>query len=77
LGNTGPSRSENAVIHVLRVPTVEYARRDDGVRWCFGCRARLPHALVFYKPTDPMSYYGPHASRECARCKRDRTAFPA
>lgn len=56
-------------------PTVEIAHRDAGVRWCFGCRKRLPHVDRFYDYEEP-SYYDPVWVRSCSSCKRDRTRFP-
>lgn len=64
------------MMHVLRVPIEEYGRRDDPARWCFGCRKRLPGITIFYRPVDPLSYYGPHATYECGGCHKDRRLFP-
>jgi len=67
------------LICIIPGPTVELARRDAGVRWCFGCRQHLPHADVFMadKGWDRgESYYDPTWSRQCSRCGQDRTHFP-
>lgn len=63
-------------LHILRVSTEEYRREPERVRWCFKCRAHLMHELVFYRPTDPMSYYGPHIVCECEGCHEDNADFP-
>ena len=63
-------------LHVLRVPTRIVSERDDGVRWCFYCRARVRFIHRVHTPTDPMSYYGPHASIECERGHHDGDCFP-
>lgn len=37
-------------------PMIELARRDAGIRWCYGCRKRLPHTDVlmgYPPPPDP------------------------
>lgn len=63
-------------------PTKVVREVDAGVRWCFGCRARLPHTdrlLDYdYDPADPTTYpyYDPAWVRVCARCGQDRTTFP-
>lgn len=62
--------------HILRVPTEEYARHTEPERWCFGCRKRLPGVTILHRPTDPLSYYGPHATYECDGCHQDRRLFP-
>ena len=41
----------------------EYARRSEGIRWCFHCRRRHEFHTVFMAPTGP-SYYGPSAHTE-------------
>ena len=51
------------------------AEEDAGVRWCFGCRAHLPHVDRLMSEPFP-SYYEPWWSRKCSRCGQDRTAFP-
>jgi hypothetical protein len=48
---------------------------DDKVRWCFGCRAHLPHQWVLMGDSKP-SYYDPVWVRRCSRCGQDRTTFP-
>jgi hypothetical protein len=44
-------------------------------KWCFHCRKRLIHTWVVFFP-EPMSYYGPTAKWECAKCGKDETGFP-
>ena len=65
-------------VHLVPGPTVVVARRDDGVRWCFGCRARLAHSweCLIDPPERQPSYYDPLWVRRCSRCGQDRTAFP-
>lgn len=63
-------------IHLHVVPTEVYARRDDGVRWCFRCRKRVPFTLIARRPVDPMSYYGPHFTVECPKGHADGDCFP-
>lgn len=48
---------------------------DETVRWCFGCRAHLPHDAVLWGDEGP-SYYDPVWALECSRCHQDRTTFP-
>ena len=56
--------------------SVEVLREEDaGTRWCFGCRAHLPHTDRLKAEPFP-SYYDPWWVRECSRCGRDLTAFP-
>lgn len=50
--------------------------RDAGLRWCFGCRQRLPHSDVLLADEDPESWYEPVWTRRCPRCGKDRTEFP-
>lgn len=58
-------------------PGHEYRRDPAGDRWCFGCRARLPHDDVLIgDPPEVMSYYEPVWVRRCSGCGRDRTQFP-
>lgn len=63
-------------------PTVVLRELDAGVRWCFGCRAHLPHTDQLlgdaFDPNDPETYpyYDPVWVRRCSRCQHDRTAFP-
>lgn len=65
------------VLCVIPGPTHEYARRPAGVKWCFGCRKRLPHDDVCWgDPPEVMSYYDPQWFYECPGCKKDRTRFP-
>lgn len=42
----------------------ELRRVPDGARWCFGCRARLPHDYVIYASHAPSSY-DPYSRMEC------------
>lgn len=63
-------------VHVTPGPTVEVIRRPSRARWCFGCRACVPHAFVVLDYAEP-SYFTPVALWECARCGRDRTRFPS
>lgn len=63
-------------LHILRVPMIETSRKSERVRWCFKCRKRLPHELVVKVPVDRESYYGPHATIECAGCHDDNADFP-
>lgn len=56
-------------------PTEVIAERDAGARWCFGCRARLPHTDYCLSDALP-SYYEPIWVRRCSRCGKDRTDFP-
>lgn len=72
-----------SVVCVLAGPSVELLREDAGVRWCFGCRAHLPHAdVLLHDHHVPMlegeepSWYEPVRVRRCSRCGKDRTAFP-
>jgi hypothetical protein len=65
----------SATLHIVPGPTDELSRKPDGVRWCFGCRERLPHDLVILGDSEP-SYYEPVAVRECSGCGKDRTDFP-
>ena len=63
--------------HILVVPEEEYRPRErEEVRWCFECRKRLLHELVFLRPTDPMSYYGPRIELKCVGCHEDNADFP-
>lgn len=57
---------------------VEVSRRPDPereTRWCFGCRARLPHEFVVYADPSP-SYYDPTLAVECTRCGKEDIWFP-
>lgn len=59
---------------VIPGPREVLAEEDAGVRWCFGCRARLPH--VWRLLGDPFpSYYDPVWTCRCSRCGKDRTRF--
>lgn len=66
-------------VHVCGGGMVEVCRRPDRVRWCFGCRARLPHDWIVgdYPPEHPsFGYFEPISRLDCARCHQDRTTFP-
>ncbi|MBF6411000.1 hypothetical protein [Nocardia farcinica] len=52
-----------------------FSREPVGEKWCFGCRARLPHNWIVEGEEFP-SYYDPVGRWECSRCGRDRTLFP-
>lgn len=56
-------------------PTKVLDARYEGMRWCFGCRARLPH-VGFVVCDEGPSYYDPVYVVECERCHKDRTEFP-
>lgn len=56
----------------------ETSRRPDAereTRWCFNCRAHLPHEFVVYSEPFP-SYYDPYLSIECTRCHGEHIWFP-
>lgn len=61
---------------IIPGPTKVLRQQDAGERWCFGCRARLPHTDTLLCDEDPLSYYDPIWVRRCSRCNKDRTAFP-
>jgi hypothetical protein len=64
-------------VHVLRVATRVASVVPDGApRWCFYCRKRVQFTRTIHVPTDPMSYYGPHASIDCERGHYDGDCFP-
>lgn len=66
-----------SAVHILHVPTRIYSEREDGdPRWCFYCRKRTPFIRRVHVSTDPMSYYGPHATIECERSHEDGDLFP-
>lgn len=67
--------SASTVLCIVPGPDLLLASRDDGERWCFGCRARLPHRVEVWGDSEP-SYYEPIAVRRCSRCNKDRTEFP-
>lgn len=48
---------------------------DRPTRWCFGCRAHLPHKWVLMGDSKP-SYYDPVWILRCPQCNKDRTSFP-
>lgn len=61
---------------VIPGPTKVLKTESAGVRWCFGCRAHLPHDDVLLCDEQP-SYYDPVWVRRCSRCGDDRTHFPS
>lgn len=65
----------SAVLCIIPGPTKVLATRDAGLRWCFGCRQRLPHTDTVLCDEEP-SYYDPICVRRCSRCGKDRTSFP-
>lgn len=67
-----------SLLHITPGPSVVIAREDAGIRWCFACRAHLPHAwlLLDDPPERQPSYYDPVWMRECSRCGGDHTYFP-
>ena len=60
-------------IHIHRVPTELWKSYPFGERWCFVCRKRRTFAKEIHRPTDPMSYYGPHVTvrGECGHVDGD------
>lgn len=60
---------------VIPGPSEVIKTEDAGVRWCFGCRAHLPHTWVLKGDPFP-SYYDPIWVCKCSRCNHDRTRFP-
>ena len=56
-------------------PSVVLRSTAPTPRWCFGCRAHLPHVDVLLADPEP-SYYDPVWERKCSRCGQDRTLFP-
>lgn len=64
-------------IHVLHTPCEMIREEPHGeVRWCFTCRKRVSFVIQTWRPTDPMSYYGPHWSVQCEHGHRDGDLFP-
>ncbi len=64
-------------IHIHRVPTRIVAAKPHGKeRWCFVCRKRTRFTITTHVPNDPMSYYGPHWTVECAWRHIDGDLFP-
>lgn len=61
---------------IIPGPSVVLKTEDAGIRWCFGCRAYLPHTSVLLDDEVQPSYYDPIWVRRCSRCGEDRTAFP-
>jgi hypothetical protein len=52
-----------------------FKREPVGEKWCFRCRARLPHDWIV-EGEDGETYYDPSARFDCSRCHRDYTSFP-
>jgi hypothetical protein len=59
-------------LHICRTPMKEILREPDRVRWCFRCRAHLPHDFVVLATVEP-SYYDPTPRYDCSRCGEDHT----
>lgn len=60
---------------IIPGPTVVRRQEEVGVKWCFGCRAHLPHTAKLLDYDEP-SYYEPVWVLDCSRCGQDRTTFP-
>lgn len=68
-----------SVLHICPGPVEQATAPDDRpTRWCFGCRAHLPHtwAILFDPPERQPSFYEPVPVIRCSRCGEDRTLFP-
>ncbi len=72
MSDTVPS---GTVLCLVPGPTKLLREELAGVRWCFGCRKRLPHTDRLWVDEEP-NYYEPVWTRRCDRCNRDRTQFP-
>lgn len=59
-------------VHVCHTPMEEILRQPDRVRWCFRCRAHLPHDFVLLATVEP-SYYEPTPMYACSGCGQDHT----
>ena len=67
---------EQAVtLHIAWGPNKLIKTKPAGVKWCFGCRKRLPHTWEMWDYEQP-SYYDPAVVLRCSRCNQDRTEFP-
>lgn len=70
------------ILCLIPGPTEVLKREDAGIKWCFQCRAHLPHEHVLladpFDPDDPStySYYDPIWVTKCSRCHQDHTQFP-
>jgi hypothetical protein len=61
------------LVHVLRADPPELVEGvEPTVRWCFGCRKRLPHRLKVITG----KYYDPEFFWYCDGCGESRTEFP-
>lgn len=49
-------------------PEKEVARRSEGERWCFHCRARREFFQIIMAPIELYSYYGPRNLIKCGTC---------
>lgn len=67
---------DGALVCIVPGPSKVLREDDAGVRWCFGCRAHLPHTDRLLTDAEP-SYYDPIWVRVCSRCGKDRTSFPS
>lgn len=63
-------------LHILRTPMKLVNSRDDGERWCFVCRKRVPFLYRVHAPVDPESWYGPNPSIACVNGHTDGDCFP-
>ena len=61
-------------LHINWGPDTLLRSFDDGLRWCFGCRKRLPHIGEIWGDSEP-SYYEPVLVLKCSQCGKDRTRF--
>lgn len=83
---TGPAVHEHTeecqpkpgdVLCIIPGPSHVYRSEDGGVRWCFKCRAHLPHVdELMGDPPDVLSYYDPVWVTRCSRCGECHTQFP-
>lgn len=68
------------IIGFISGPSFTLATVDDDrpTRWCFQCRAHLPHswALIDEPPERQPSYYDPVPVIRCLRCQEDHTVHP-
>jgi hypothetical protein len=72
-----PDGRVKAVLEFVAAPHCLGLTKPNGEpRWCFVCRKRVRFTLTVHTPTDPMSYYGPHATIECERGHTDGDCFP-
>jgi hypothetical protein len=66
----------SAGIHIVPGPSIRESLGAVEDRWCFKCRARLPHENILARNVEP-TYYEPILLYICSRCGEDRTRFPA